>query len=102
MRAAGDLVGNRLTSTYDRLNRVLTVDDEDAGTGADTSYTYSLTSPTWSDPSGAYSATLDKFDRAVSLTDPASSSGWTWTYGPSGEVLSATQGNGNTVTQTYG
>jgi hypothetical protein len=35
--------------TYDRLNRVLTVDDDDLGTTADTTYTYSLTSPSWTD-----------------------------------------------------
>lgn len=44
---------------YDRLNRPLTVDDEDAGTGADTTYTYSLTSPSWTDPTGTYLVTLD-------------------------------------------
>ena len=70
--------------------RVLTVDDEDAGTTADTTYTYSLTSPSWTDPTGSYAATLDKFDRAVALTDPASASGWTWTYGTAGQVLSGT------------
>ena len=105
-----DLNGNKLTAaaggltitaTYDRLNRVLTVDDEDAGTTADTSYTYSLTSPSWTDPTGSYAATLDKFDRAVALTDPASASGWTWTYGTSGQVLSGAQGNGNTIAQTF-
>ena len=65
--SAGGLV---ITATYDRLNRVLTVDDEDAGTTADTSYTYSLTSPSWTDPTGTYTATLDKFDRATALHDP--------------------------------
>ena len=96
--SAGGLV---ITATYDRLGRVLTVDDEDAGTTADTSYTYSLTSPTWTDPTGSYAATLDKFDRAVALTDPASASGWTFSYWADGQLASATQGNGNTLTQTF-
>ena len=30
-----------ITATYDRLDRVATVDDEDAGSTADTTYTYS-------------------------------------------------------------
>jgi RHS repeat-associated protein len=81
--------------------RVLTVDDEDAGTTADTTYTYSLTSPSWTDPTGSYAATLDPFHRAVSLTDPASASAWTWTYGTGSEFLSGTQGNGNTIAQAF-
>ncbi len=105
-----DLNGNKLTAsasgmtitaTYDRLNRVLTVDDEDAGTTADTTYTYSLTSPTWTDPTGSYAATVDKFDRATALTDPASTSAWAWTYGTAGQVLAGTQGNANTLAQTF-
>jgi hypothetical protein len=39
-------------------------------TGASTSYTYSLASPSWTDPSGAYTATLDKFDRQLTVSDP--------------------------------
>ena len=57
-----DMSGNKLTATsaigtitatYDRLNRVLTVDDEDAGSTADTTYTYALSSSSWSDPRAA-------------------------------------------------
>ena len=105
-----DLNGSRLTATagsqaitaaYDRLGRVLTVDDEDAGTTADTSYTYSITSPTWTDPTGTYAASLDAFDRATALTDPASPAGFTWTYGTRGEVLASTQGNGNVQAQAF-
>jgi RHS repeat-associated protein len=93
--------GLTITATYDRLGRVLTVDDEDADTTADTTYTYSLTSPSWSDPTGSYAATLDAFDRAVSLTDPASASGWTFSYRADGQLGSSTAGNSNTTTQTY-
>jgi YD repeat-containing protein len=66
-----DANGNRLsattgslaiTATYDRLNRPLTVDDEDAGTTADTTYAYSLTSPSWTDPTGTYLVSLDPGD----------------------------------------
>jgi RHS repeat-associated protein len=105
-----DANGNRLTATagtmtitatYDRLGRVLTVDDEDAGSTPDTTYTYSLTSPAWTDPTGSYTATLDKFDRPTAMTDPVSASGWTFSYGTAGQVTAITQGNGNTVASTY-
>ena len=56
-----------ITTTYDRLGRPLTVDDEDTGTLADTTYTYSLTSPAWTDPTGSYTATLDRFDRTLAV-----------------------------------
>jgi RHS repeat-associated protein len=90
-----------ITATYDRLNRVLTVDDDDADTTPDTRYTYSLTSPSWTDPTGSYSATLDAFDRPVAMTDPVSASTWSWTYGAAGQVKDATQGNGNMVASTF-
>ena len=49
---AGD--GRRtITTTYDRLNRPLTV-AVSSDSGAGTTYTYSPTSPTWTDPSGTY------------------------------------------------
>ena len=105
-----DLAGNRrtattgtlvITATYDRLNRVLTVDDEDPDTTPDTTYTYSLTSPSWTDPTGSYTATLDAFDRPVAMTDPASASGWAWTYLAAGQAEVATAGNGNTTTSTH-
>jgi len=89
-----------ITATYDRLNRVLTVDDEDAGSTADTTYTYSLASPAWSDPTGSYTATLDRSDRATATTTPATGS-WAWTYGATGQVTGITQGNGNTLTSVF-
>jgi YD repeat-containing protein len=42
-----------ITTTYDRLNRPLTV-GVSGDSGAGTTYTYSLTSPTWTDPTGSY------------------------------------------------
>jgi RHS repeat-associated protein len=93
--------GMTITSTYDRLNRVLTVDDEDAGSGADTSYTYSLTSPTWTDPTGTYTATLDAFDRATVLNDPVNAANFTWTYRADGQPASMTGPNTNVTTYAY-
>ena len=91
---------DRVTASYDRLNRVLTVDDNADGT-VDTTYTYSLTSPTWTDPTGSYAASLDKFDRATSMTDPVSAHAWSTSYGATGQGTGAVQGNGNTVTSTF-
>jgi RHS repeat-associated protein len=107
---AYDASGNQLTasdgtftinSTYDRLNRVLAVDDEDAGTTPDTTYTYALTSPSWTDPTGSYSATLDKFDRATAVNDPADATDFTTTYGADGQPLTTTDPNGNATALTY-
>jgi RHS repeat-associated protein len=105
-----DANGNRLavddgtftiTSTYDRLNRVLTVDDEDAGTTPDTTYAYALTSPSWTDPTGAYAATLDRFDRATAVNDPANVTDFSTTYGADGQPLATTDPNGNSTTLVY-
>ncbi|MEI7744799.1 MAG: hypothetical protein WCK58_13750, partial [Chloroflexota bacterium] len=110
-----DLAGNRLTATtgtmtitatYDRLGRVLTVDDEDAGTTADTSYTWAVgaggvSTPSWTDPTGSYTAVLDALDRPTAMTDPVSASGWTFSYGAAGQATGSTQGNGNTVASTF-
>jgi RHS repeat-associated protein len=91
-----------ITATYDRLNRVLTVDDEDAGSGADTTYTYSLASPSWTDPTGSYAVTLDKFDRQTTLTDPIhGASTFTWTYHADGQLATHGAPNGNTTTVGY-
>jgi RHS repeat-associated protein len=90
-----------ITSTYDRLNRPLTVDDEDAGSTADTTYTYSLTSPAWTDPTGSYGATLDAFDRATAVNDPVNASDFTWTYRADGQPASFGQPNGNTTAYAY-
>ena len=105
-----DVNGNKLTasdgtltisSTFDRLDRVLTVDDEDAGTTADTTYTYSLTSPSWTDPTGTYGATLDKFDRATATNDPANATDFTTTFGADGQPLAATDPSGNGTALVY-
>lgn len=91
-----------ITATYDRLNRVLTVDDEDAGSGVDTSYTYSLTNPSWTDPTGSYTVSLDKFDRQTALTDPIhGASTFTWSYRADGQRASQGAPNGNTTTFGY-
>lgn len=105
-----DLAGNQrtasasgmtITTEYDRLNRVLSVDDEDAGTTADTSYTYSLTAPSWTDPTGAYTATLDAFDRATAVHTPAAVASFTWTFGTGGQPLTMTAPNTNVTTHAY-
>lgn len=104
-----DANGNRLTAsdgtltinaTYDRLNRPLTVDDEDAGTAADTTYSYSLTSPSWTDPTGTYLVTLDKLDHATSIDGPAVAA-ITTTYRADGQLLSQADPNGNTTAYLY-
>jgi RHS repeat-associated protein len=90
-----------ITMTYDRLGRVLAVDDDDLGTTADTAYTYSLTSPSWTDPSGAYAATLDKFDRPTAVNDPVNATDFTWAYRADGQPSSMAQPNGNTTAFAY-
>ncbi len=89
-----------ITATYDRLNRVLATSDS-LDSGAATSYTYSLTAPQWTDPTGTYLVTLDRFDRAVALDDPATSAGFTWAYRADGQTSSYGQPNGNTTAYGY-
>ena len=90
-----------ISTTYDRLNRPLTVTTSD-DSGATTSYTYSLTSPSWTDPSGSYSASLDRFDRQTSFTEPVhSSTPWTTAYRADGAPSSVAAPNGNTTASTY-
>jgi RHS repeat-associated protein len=90
-----------ITTTYDRLNRPLTV-SVSGDAGASTSYTYSLTSPSWTDPTGSYSASLDKFDRQTSLTDPIhGASTFTWSYRADGQLASAGAPNGNSTAFGY-
>ena len=105
-----DLAGNKLTASdgtftinaaYDRLNRALTVDDEDAGTTADTTYTYSLTTPAWTDPTGSYGVTLDAFDRPTAVNDPVMASDFTWTYRADGLPSAFGQPNGNATDLSY-
>ncbi len=90
-----------VTATYDRLNRPLTVDDEDSGTTADTTYAYSLTSPSWTDPTGNYTATLDAFSRATSVNDPVNTTDFVWTYRADNQVALAGAPNGNWTEHTY-
>lgn len=90
-----------ITATYDRLNRVMTVDDEDAGTTPDTTYTYSLTSPAWTDPTGTYGVTLDAFDRATVINDPVNASDFVTTYRADGQPASVVAPDGNTTTHAY-
>jgi RHS repeat-associated protein len=105
-----DVVGNRtnaelgdslITTSFDRLNRPLTVivdGDEDATT----TYEYSLTAPSWSDPSGSYTAVLDAFGRQLSLADPVhGSSTFDWTYRADGRLDSISAPNGNATAFVY-
>jgi RHS repeat-associated protein len=90
-----------ITTTYDRLNRptqVVLSDDP----GATTTYTYSFTSPTWSDASGTYTATIDKFGRETGLLDPIhGASAWTAVYRADGQPATLAAPNGNTTAWTY-
>jgi RHS repeat-associated protein len=97
---AGD--GTRtITTTYERLNRptqVMVSDDA----GATTTSTYSFTSPTWSDASGAYILSVDKFGRETSLLDPIhGASAWTSTYRADGQQATLAAPNGNTTSWTH-
>jgi RHS repeat-associated protein len=105
-----DLNGNQLTAgdgiatiatTYDRLNRPsqVTVSGDSAAT---TTYSYSFTSPTWSDASGSYTATIDKFGRETGLLDPIhGATSWTSAYRADGQQASLAAPNGNTTAWTY-
>lgn len=101
--------GNRLTAsdgtltisaTYDRLNRPVMIDDEDAGSTADTTYTYALASPSWTDPTGTYLVNLDAFDRPTSVDGPAIGA-ITSTYRSDGMPATKTEPSGNVTTYTY-
>jgi RHS repeat-associated protein len=106
---AYDPNGNRLTAVdptgtittaYDRLNRPTSV-TLSADAPATTTYTYALASPSWTDPSGSYAVSLDKFDRQASLTDPIHGASWTTTYRADGQPLSLAAPNGNTTAFGY-
>lgn len=90
-----------ITSSFDRLNRVLTVDDEDPGSGTDTTYSYSLTSPSWTDPTGTYGVTLDPFNRATVINDPVNATNFTTAYRADGQPASIAAPNGNTTAYGY-
>lgn len=90
-----------ITTTYDRLNRPLTVTVA-GDSAAMTSYTYSLTSPSWTDPSGAYVATLDAFGREVTLSDPIhGASQFSFAYRADGQLATLAAPNANTTTFGY-
>jgi RHS repeat-associated protein len=93
--------GSSISTTFDRLNRPVSA-SVSGDSAATTTYTYSLTSPSWTDPSGSYGATLDKFDRQISLTDPIhSSSTFDWFYRADGQPASMSAPNGNVTAFTY-
>jgi RHS repeat-associated protein len=93
--------GPTITTTYDRLNRPLSVSVSD-DSGAATTYAYSLAAPLWTDPSGSYTATLDKFDRQVDLGDPVNGqSHWVFTYRADGQPALVEAPNDNDTTFTY-
>ncbi len=78
-----------ITTTYDRLNGLLTV-SVSTDSGAATSFTYGLTSATRTDRPGSCTAALDWFGRHVSLADPIhGSTPFTWTYRAGGQLASA-------------
>lgn len=55
-----------------------------------------LTSPSWTDPTGTYAVTLDKFGRSTVLDDPVNTANFTWTYRADGQPASFGAPNGNT------
>ena len=99
-QTSASATGSTITTTYDRLNRPLTV-TVSGDSSATTSYIYSLDSPSWTDPSGAYRASLDAFGRQITLTDPVHGTAWTWTYRADGQPTSVDVPNGNTTTHAY-
>ncbi len=98
--SAGD--GTRtISTTYDAMSRPLAVTTSDDA-GAATSTTYSFSAPSWSDPTGSYSAVLDKFGRQTSVTEPIHpGSPFTSAYRADGQPLSVAAPNGNTTTYGY-
>ena len=107
-----DVNGNKLTATTGSLTSspppttdstgVLTVDDEDAGTTADTTYTYSLTSPRVDGPDWhlrRHARSLRSSHGAVN--DPVNASNFVTTYRADGQTASVVAPNGNTTASTY-
>jgi RHS repeat-associated protein len=100
-RKTAQSAAGTITTTYDRLNRTLSVTVSGDGSAA-TSYSYSLSSPSWTDPTGTYTAILDKFDRQLSLADPIhGSSTFSWSYRADGQPSSMTPPNGNVTAYGY-
>ena len=107
LTATDALASRTITSSYDRLDRPLTVSgDETSDPG--TTYTYSFanitrTDPSVTDPLFPYSATLDAYGRQVALTDPlhTTTNTYAWTYASTGAVSAVVDPTGNTTTNTY-
>jgi RHS repeat-associated protein len=104
-----DANGNRLTAndgtrsittSFDRLNRPLTVSVSD-DPGAGTTYSYGLATAGWTDPTGTYTATLDAFGREVSLTDPIHGAAWGTAYRADGQRQTLAEPDGNTSTWAF-
>lgn len=90
-----------ITVSYDRLNRPLTVTNSN-DSGASTSYSYSLNSKSWTDPSGSYVASLDKYGRVVSLSEPVHSGSYTSAYRADGQQASLSTPSSVGLATTYG
>lgn len=105
---AYDANGNRIsaygpegeiTSTFDRLNRPLTVLAED---GSSTTYAYDFNAPERGDPSGTYAINLDAFGREIGLTDPLHPGApFATTYRADGQEDTRSDPNGNLTAFGY-
>jgi RHS repeat-associated protein len=100
-RTTATSAGGTISATYDRLNRPLAI-SLSSDSGAGTTYTYSFTNPSWTDPTGSYAATLDMFGRELTLTDPIhGASTFGWVYFADGQPESTSAPNANTTAYTY-
>jgi RHS repeat-associated protein len=108
---AYDLAGNRLAASagspvvtistaYDALGRPLSVSTS-GDAAATTTYSYSLTSPSWTDPTGTYTASLDAFNRQVSLDDSVTTGVSATAYRADGQVASVTRPGSPPIPTTY-
>jgi RHS repeat-associated protein len=107
------LTGQAISASYDALGRAATVSGSGGPiTDPGTTYSPSLSTPARSDPSGSYVFTLDAYGREKGLTDPLThpdGNGFTWSYGPSGQLDSVIAPTGksdgstsdNTTSYTY-
>ena len=98
-RLTATAAGRTITSTHDALGRPLSVSTSDDA-GATTTYAYSLTSPSWTDPTGTYLVTLDAFDRQASLDDPVTTGVSPTTYRADGQVAAVVRPTTPTATTT--
>lgn len=92
--------GVTITTVYDRLGRPTSVTVSDDA-GATTTYSYSLTSPSWTDPTGTYLVTLDKFGRLASLDDPATAGVWAFAYRAGGQPAQVSPPSGPATDYAY-